>query len=49
MFDTDIMDIASQHPGTFPFMGRMRYTDINIDGFPDIFITLNFYNTVLGS
>lgn len=29
---------------TFPGRGRMRTADINIDGFPDLFLTLQFQN-----
>jgi len=47
MFDNEIVDIVKPLP-SYPYQGRIRLSDINIDGFPDIFLTLQFANSKLG-
>lgn len=32
--------ITDPLPRTFPYQGRIRSSDINIDGFPDLLLTL---------
>ena len=32
----------------YPQRGRIRETDLNMDGYPDVFITLNFHSNTLG-
>jgi hypothetical protein len=50
MFDNDIVGITNNLSNTtFPYMGRMRHSDINIDGYPDVFLTLTLNNPSLGS
>lgn len=36
-------------PTTSPYIGRLRQSDINIDGFPDVFMTLTFNNPATSS
>jgi hypothetical protein len=40
-FDDPVVDIVSPL-ASYPNKGRIRSNDINIDGYPDIFITLSF-------
>lgn len=48
--ENELVDITnSLSSTTFPYMGRMRSLDINIDGYPDLFITLTFYNKAIDS
>lgn len=39
----EIVGIANplQKYNLYPFYGRLRTSDINIDGFPDVILTLN--------
>lgn len=42
-FDNPVVDIVAPL-ASYPNKGRIRSNDINIDGYPDIFITLSFNN-----
>ena len=48
MFENPIVNLVSPLP-SYPFIGRIRHSDINIDGFPDLFLTLQFANTKLNT
>lgn len=47
--DGNVTAIADPLPRTFPSQGRVRTSDINIDGYPDLLVTLKIMNSTTNS
>ena len=43
--DEYVQGITDPLPRTFPYSGRLRSSDINIDGYPDLLVTLTIKKT----